>query len=58
MLSDPNTVLRNHIASQKIIATTPISIATNPSPPLFGGGTDNIAFLLGNAAASARTRRP
>ena len=47
MLDDPNTLLRNHISAQKIIATTQISIATNPPPPLFGGGTDNIAFLLG-----------
>ena len=62
MLSDPNTVLRNHIATQNIISTTTISISTNPAaPPListnptapaFGGGTDNIAFLLGNQTAS------
>lgn len=26
---------------------------TDPASPLFGGGTDNIAFLLGNPAASA-----
>jgi hypothetical protein len=53
MLTDPNTVLRNHIASQKIISTTEISISTSPATALFGGGTDNIAFLLGNAAATA-----
>ena len=63
ILSDPNTVLRNHIATQKITSTTTISISTNPAaPPLissnptapaFGGGTDNIAFLLGNSTASA-----
>ncbi|MGH7041216.1 MAG: heme-binding protein, partial [Acetobacteraceae bacterium] len=53
MLTDPNTVLRNHIAGQTITSTTVISIATSPAAPLFGGGTDNIAFLLGNAAASA-----
>lgn len=51
ILDDPNSILRNHIAGQKISATTVISIATAPSTPLFGGGTDNIAFLLGNAAA-------
>lgn len=53
MLTDPNTLLRNHIASQNIASTTTISISTSPSVPLFGGGTDNIAFLLGNAAATA-----
>jgi hypothetical protein len=48
ILDDPNTVLRNHITGQKITATTVISISTNPAAPLFGGGTDNIAFLLGD----------
>lgn len=53
ILDDPNLVLRNAIAGQNITSTTVISIATNPAGPLFGGGTDNIAFLLGDAAAIA-----
>jgi hypothetical protein len=53
ILNDPNTVLRDHLAGQKITATTTISISSNPATPLFGGGTDNIAFLLGNAAVSS-----
>jgi hypothetical protein len=52
MLDDPNTVLRNAIAGQNIISTTIISIATSPALPLFGGGADNIAFLLGDPAAT------
>lgn len=48
MLSDPATVIRNHINRQRITATTAISINTNPSSPLFGGGADNIAFLVGD----------
>ena len=28
-------------------------ISTNPADPLFGGGTDNIAFLLGDKNATA-----
>lgn len=48
MLDDPNSVLRNHIASQNITSTTVIEISTDPAAPLFGGGTDNIAFLLGD----------
>jgi hypothetical protein len=48
MLDDPNTLLRNHISQQKITATTQISITTQPVAPLFGGGADNIAFLLGD----------
>jgi hypothetical protein len=52
ILDDPNTVLRKAIAGQRILSTTAISIATDPASPLFGGGTDNIAFLLGEAAAA------
>jgi len=52
MLDDPNTLLRNRIASQTITSTTVIAITTDTAAPLFGGGTDNIAFLLGNASAS------
>ena len=52
MLTDPNTVLRNHIAGQAITETTVITISTAPAAPVFGGGTDNIAFLLGDPAAT------
>jgi hypothetical protein len=53
MLADPATVLRNRIATQNITSTTVITISTTSASPLFGGGTDNIAFLLGSPAASA-----
>jgi hypothetical protein len=57
MLDDPNTVLRDHISKQKITNTIALIISTGPPPPpqllLFGGGVDNIAFLLGQAAATA-----
>ncbi len=52
MLDDPNTVLRNHIAGQTITATTVITSSTAPPAPVFGGGTDNIAFLMGDPAAT------
>jgi hypothetical protein len=52
MLDDPNTLLRSHIASQNITSTTVIEIATDPAAPLFGGGADNIAFLLGDPAGN------
>ena len=48
MLTDPNTLLRNHIKSQNITSTTVILISSDPASPLFGGGTDNIAFLMGD----------
>jgi hypothetical protein len=51
MLDDPNTVLRDQITGVEILETTAISISTSPAEPLFGGGTDNIAFLWGDAAA-------
>lgn len=52
ILDDPNTLLRNAIAGQTITSTTIIAIATSPASPLFGGGTDNIAFLAGDPAAN------
>jgi hypothetical protein len=58
MLTDPATLLRNHIASQNIVSFSVLSISTNPASPLFGGGTDNIAFLLGNNAALTNPAPP
>jgi hypothetical protein len=54
MLTNPNILLSNHIAAQTIASTTTIIISTAPAAPLFGGGTDNIAFLMGNPAATAQ----
>jgi hypothetical protein len=48
ILDDPNTVLRNHLAGQTITSFTRIDVSTQPATPPFGGGTDNIAFLLGD----------
>jgi hypothetical protein len=55
LLDDPNSLLRKHISKQKIIKTIALVISTSPPPPnpLFGGGTDNIAFLLGQPTAAA-----
>jgi hypothetical protein len=52
MLTDPNSVIRNHIAGVTITSTTVIVISTQPGVPIFGGGTDNIAFLLGDPAGA------
>ncbi|MGO8936358.1 MAG: heme-binding protein [Mycobacterium sp.] len=58
LLDNPNTLLNDVVvaqstsgASQTIVSTTTISITTNPATPLFGGGADNIAFLLGDPSA-------
>jgi hypothetical protein len=52
ILDDPNTVLREATAYQTILSTTALAVATTPDSPLFGGGLDNIAFLLGNKSAT------
>jgi hypothetical protein len=53
ILDNPNIVLKNRADAQNIIATTVIAIDTIPQAPLFGGGTDNIAFLQGNQDGTA-----
>jgi hypothetical protein len=57
LLDDPNSLLRAHISKQKITTTIALIISTGAPPPPqllpFGGGVDNIAFLLGQAAATA-----
>jgi len=52
IVTDPNTVIRDHVAGLNITSTTVISISTQPGLPIFGGGTDNIAFLLGDPAGA------
>jgi len=53
ILKNPNIILKRRAAAQTITSTTVIQISTNPAAPLFGGGTDNIAFLLGDPNATA-----
>jgi hypothetical protein len=56
LLDDPNSLLRAQIAGQTILSTTTLIVKTDPTTPptapLFGGGTDNIAFLLGDPAVA------
>lgn len=52
ILNDPNQVLREAIAGQTITNTIVFTVSTTPAPPEFGGGAANIAFLMGNAAAT------
>jgi hypothetical protein len=53
ILDDPNTVLREAIAGQTITQTIVFTVASSPLGFVFGGGTDNIAFLEGNAAITS-----
>lgn len=52
ILDNPNLVIDKRQKAQNIISTAVILITTNPDP-VFGGGTDNIAFLLGDRNATA-----
>ena len=63
MLDNPNSILASHISSQTITETTTLSVTTQPAaPPIlpgapkFGGGTDNIAFLVGDGSQPLPTR--
>jgi hypothetical protein len=58
ILANPNLILKNRAAAQNITSTTVIVISTNPADPLFGGGTENIAFLLGNKSTTPQTVDP
>jgi hypothetical protein len=53
ILDNPNIILKKRADAQNITSTTVIVISTNPADPLFGGGTDNIAFLLGDKNATS-----
>ena len=53
ILDNPNIILKKRADAQNITSTTVNVISTNPEDPLFGGGTDNIAFLLGDKDATA-----
>src|SRR5271166_2156217 len=46
LLDNPNTFQRRDIASQTIISTTTISIATSPRGPLFGAAPTTWRFSL------------
>jgi len=53
ILDNPNIILKTRADAQNITSTTVNVISTSPAPPLFGGGTDNIAFLLGDFNAAS-----
>jgi LysM repeat protein len=52
LLDNPNSLLNDHIKGVTILFTDVLTIDTQPSAPAIpGGGTDNIDFLNGDAAA-------
>ena len=52
ILTDPNTVLRNDNVGKNITSTTVFTVSTTANSPEVGGGTANIAFLVGDAQAT------
>ncbi len=57
LLDDPNSFIRNSSLTQSITNTIEISIASTPASPLFGGGIQDIAFLIGSAAPNANANQ-
>ncbi|MCJ1273493.1 hypothetical protein MMC21_001285 [Puttea exsequens] len=53
ILNDPTEVLRNDLQGQDILQTSTFNISTAQMAPDIGGGTDNIAFLLGAPVGTA-----
>lgn len=53
MLDNPVSLLSSHLAGLNVTANTAITVSTRPTPPLFGGGNNNMAFLMGDAQAAA-----
>jgi len=54
MLDNPVSLLSTHLAGLNVTSSTAITISTRPPLPLFGGGNNNMAFLMGNAQATAQ----
>jgi hypothetical protein len=50
ILDNPNTILQNDNVGKNITSTIVFTVATTPDAPVFGGGTDNIAFNQGDSA--------
>ncbi len=53
MLDNPVSLLSRHLTGLNVTSNTAITVSTRPTPPLFGGGNNNMAFLMGDAKATA-----
>jgi hypothetical protein len=53
MLDNPVSLLSTHLTSLSVTSNTAITVSTRPTPPLFGGGNNNMAFLMGDARATS-----
>ena len=53
MLNNPVSLLSTHLTGLTVTSNTAITVSTRPTPPLFGGGNNNMAFLMGDAHATS-----
>ena len=53
LLDNPVSLLSTHLTGLNVTSNTAITVSTRPPLPLFGGGNNNMAFLTGNAQATA-----
>ena len=53
MLDNPVSLLSTHLTGLNVTANTAITVSTRPAPPLFGGGNNNMAFLMGDAKTAS-----
>ena len=53
MLNNPVSLLSTHLTGLNVTSNTAITVSTRPTPPLFGGGNNNMAFLMGDAHATS-----
>jgi len=53
MLNNPVSLLSTHLTGLNVTSNTAITVSTRPTPPLFGGGNNNMAFLIGDAQATS-----
>ena len=53
MLNNPVSLLSTHLTGLNVTSNTAITVSTRPPLPLFGGGNNNMAFLMGDAHATS-----
>jgi hypothetical protein len=53
LLNNPVSLLSTHLTGLNVTSNTAITVSTRPALPLFGGGNNNMAFLMGDAQAAA-----
>ena len=53
MLDNPVSLLSTHLIGLDVTSNTAITVSTRPPLPLFGGGNNNMAFLMGDAHATS-----